>query len=240
MRRRRISPCSRPASFRCGWRSWEFRDIRARVRFGVVMLVCLAGCGFERALPDDGGVDDLGSVDLVGLDLTGVDLTGFGADMTVTGETGKGPLGALPAGYCCASDEDCRSRACVHINGATSPTMCTDECDHDSSCSAWGGALKCQSGGGYCLAVDPTTFTCLDPSTFVHGTKATGSCCSSGFDKAGEECLGGICNATGPESNPFFCTQGCGGATGCPPGFTCNSLHWCWKDDPQAPYTCSP
>jgi hypothetical protein len=207
----------------------------------VLALVCLSGCGF-RASNGDGGSTDLsggGGEDLSGLDLLGVDLTGTTPpDMTMSGGgTGPGPAGALPAGYCCNNNPDlCRSRRCRALSNGTS--FCTDDCDHDSLCSVWGGAFKCDTTGtGECIASSSAT-TCLDPSTYQYGTKAIGACCQSGFDKSGQECVGGLCDATGPTSNPFYCTQGCDGNTPCPAPYTCTSAGFCALPDPNAPYTC--
>jgi hypothetical protein len=209
------------------------------VRFAVMLLACAAlGCGFHRASTDDGGEP---AGDLAG-DLAGGDpVVGAPPDMALagssnTGGTGPGPLGALPAGFCCNSDADCRSRNCA---GQLDPVhYCTDECDHDSICSAWGGAFKCDvSGTGMCVTTTSPA-TCLDPALYHYGTKPIGACCQSGFDKAGQECQGGLCNATGPAANPFYCTQGCDRNTPCPAPYTCNSASFCSLPDPSAPYSC--
>jgi len=205
----------------------------------VLMILFASGCGF-RALSGDGGVDGAAADDLSGADLTGADLAGVdlsGSDLTITGGgTGPGPAGALPAGFCCTSVDQCRSRRCRALGNGTS--FCTDDCDHDSICSVWGGAFKCNTGAtGECIAVSSST-TCLDPSLYHYGTKPIGACCQSGFDKAGQECVGGLCNATGPISNPFYCTQGCTGNTPCPAPYVCNSAAFCSLPDPSAPYTC--
>ena len=184
----------------------------------------LAGCGFHRTSPDDGGAP--AATDLAGSD-------GGGGS---TGGTGAGPLGALPAGVCCSSNDDCRSRNCT---GLFLPVhYCTDECDHDSLCSVWGGSLACDTSSGTCVATT-TPATCLDPALYHYGTKPLGSCCQSGFDKSGQECLGGRCAATGPASNPFYCTQGCDPSTPCPAPYVCNSASFCSLPDPNAPYQCN-
>jgi hypothetical protein len=206
----------------------------------VVLLAFAAGCGFQ-ALPNGDGGMDLGSADLSGLDLTGADLTGGAPDMTMSGGgTGPGPAGALPAGFCCASNSECRSRRCRSIN---SQMVCTDDCDHDGICTAYGANMKCDSAGtGECIGNGAASPACVDPSTYHYGTKAIGSCCSSGFDKSGAECVGGLCDATGPQSNPFFCTQGCDGNTPCPGPYTCflaaGTSGFCALPDPNAAYTC--
>jgi hypothetical protein len=205
------------------------------VRLAVVFVVFVAACGFERtSTVEDGGVDDLAGADLTGADLLGVDLSTPGNDAQMGG-TGGGPLGALPAGFCCTSNDDCRSRRCRALAGGGQ--FCTDDCDHDSICSVWGGQFSCDTNAsGECVAKPGAT--CLDPSLYHYGERPIGSCCQVGFDKSGQECLGGLCDATGPDSNPFYCTQGCDGNTPCPAPYVCNSASFCSLSDPNAPYTC--
>ena len=209
---------------------------------GLMAAAALSGCGFQRASSDDGGdaPGDLGpdaATAQPGADLAGAgDLGAAGADLAAGGGTGPGPLGALPAGFCCTSNDDCRSRDCAALPDAT--RYCSDECDHDSLCSAWGGSFKCDvNGTGLCIPAAAQT-TCVDPSLYHYGEKPIGACCQSGFDKSGQECLGGLCNATGPDSNPFYCTQGCDTQTPCPAPYECNSVGFCSLPDPNAPYTC--
>lgn len=200
----------------------------------VLFAVSAGGCGF-RPIP---GAEDLAGADLAGADFAGADLSMGPADLSLSGGTGPGPLGALPAGFCCASNDQCRSRRCITV-GTGQPYFCTDECQNDGVCNTWGGLFRCDMpSNNDCVPVN-NTYTCLDPATYNYGTKPTGACCGSGSPRSGQECLGGLCNATGPSSNPFFCTQGCSAGT-CPIGYTCNIMKWCWKQDPQAPYTCNP
>jgi len=190
-----------------------------------MLAFALLGCGFQRTSSDDGGAP-----------IGGAPTDMLVVDGNVTSAVGPGPLGALPTGFCCSSNDDCRSRNCA---GLFDPVhYCTDECDHDSLCSAWGGDFKCDvSGTGYCMAGSTPT-TCLDPSLYHPGSKPIGACCQSGFDKSGQECLGGLCNSTGPTANPFYCTQGCDRDTPCPAPYVCNSASFCSLPDPNAAYTC--
>lgn len=199
---------------------------------GLVILLC-AGCGFQ-GVGGDMAANDLagvGPADFAGVDLSGVDFSG--ADLTVvvqpndlgiSGGTGPGPLGALPAGFCCTQNAECASRLCATESGVS---FCTSVCDTDAVCSAYGGAFICDQGNGACLPSNPTNPVCVPADQYMYGTKAIGSCCSHGFPKAGQECLGGRCVATGADSNPFYCTQGCDSHTTCPTGYSCQD-NFCW------------
>lgn len=200
-----------------------------------VAVAMLAGCGFH---PQGG---DLGAADLAGVDLKGVDLRGAdlaGVDLAGGGGTGAGPLGALPTGFCCHANSDCRSRDCVSIGGG--PTVCLDHCASDPVCAAWSPMFHCDQGSGSCAPVGGSS-TCLDPSGYHYGDKAIGTCCASGFVKSGQECLGGLCEATGNDANPFYCTQGCDQETPCPSPYEC-AAGFCWIpqtiSDPNFMYTC--
>lgn len=190
----------------------------------VALAVSVGGCGF-RNIPGDG--TDLGGGG-------GADLAGGGG-----GGVGPGPVGALPAGYCCSRREECRSRRCISVGGG--PSMCTDtDCESSAQCSVWGVALTCDATKGY--TCQPTASTaCLDASTYRYGAKPFGACCASGFYRAGEECEGGLCVSVGPGTNPYYCTQGCiPGVDRCPTGFSCGSAGFCIPNDPNATYACTP
>lgn len=193
-----------------------------------VAVAMLAGCGFH---PQGG---DLGAADLAGVDLAGADLT---HEMT-GGGTGAGPLGALPTGFCCNANSDCRTRNCVSAGGG--PKVCLDDCSTDALCTAWSSAFHCDQGSGFCAPVGASS-TCLDPSGYHYGQKAIGACCASGFVKSGQECLGGLCEATGNDANPFYCTQACDASAPCPAPYEC-AAGFCWIpqtiSDPSFMYTC--
>lgn len=209
----------------------------------LALVIVAGGCGFQRLPSDadlggDAGTDAAGDAGVdPGGDLGGDAGTDAGADLAPSGPTGPGPLGALPAGYCCSADDQCRSRSCLSVGGG--PKFCSDECSSDGVCNVWGGKFVC-AGNGTCVPQDQT-YGCLDPETYVRGTWPTGACCTAGHPKSGQECAGGWCISTGPVSNPFFCTQGCSASAPCPAGYACNADNkWCWKIDPNAPYTCDP
>jgi hypothetical protein len=151
------------------------------------------------------------------------DLSGVATDMAWTDLAGAiigpGPLGALPSGYCCQKDSDCRGRHCVSAGG---PTFCADSCTGDSICTEYGFAMTCnlQSASDVlCGPTSPSTFKCGDPQQFIPGTKPIGSCCSAGT-RSGQECAGGNCVTVG-SGNPFICTQGCLNSNECPGGYEC-------------------
>jgi hypothetical protein len=189
-------------------------------RRGVVICVIgLAGCGFSRT-PVDNDMGSAPMMDLLGADLIGVDLTSTtNADLlTTVNMSGPGPLGSLPAGFCCNTNEECRSRSCTSLAGG--PKFCTDRCFSDDICNVWGGAFRCNTTTDAC---EPTGvgYSCVPAEQYQYGSKTIGTCCSHGFAKAGQECLGGLCNATGHSANPYYCTQGCNSNTPCPGGYTC-------------------
>jgi hypothetical protein len=200
------------------------------VRWALVLVAASVGaCGF-RNIPNEGA-------DLAGHDLAGADLSGGGGGGG--GGVGPGPVGALPTGYCCTRREECRSRRCISVGGG--PSFCSDDCDTDLVCTAWGGAFRCDVDAGWTCQPTTASYTCLDPSTYHYGAKRFGACCASGFSRAGEECQGGLCNSVGPVSNPFYCTQGCiPGIEPCPIGYSCGSARFCIPNDPNATYACTP
>jgi hypothetical protein len=190
----------------------------------MLMLLC-AGCGFQGVGADLAGAD-LAGIDLAGVDFSGVDLTNSVQpnDLSTSAQTGPGPLGALPSGFCCTGNSDCASRLCGTESGVS---FCTDLCDTDAVCMAYGGAFICDPGNGACLPSNPTNPICVPANQYVYGSKPIGSCCSHGFPKAGQECLGGKCVQTGANSNPFYCTQGCDSHSPCPGGYSCMG-GFCW------------
>jgi hypothetical protein len=169
--------------------------------------------GFDPAKPDGGSVSD-GGTDSA---LPSTDATT--PDSGRTGPNGAGPFGALPSGYCCTSDDECRFRKCADFGGGK---MCIDLCSAsrpgvcrrpglDFTCGAFAGGEYCQPPGG---------FTCLDPQLFVRGTQTTGACCTDTMDgRTGSECEANLCLAIG--TKPWFCTRQCDAGTDCPSNFQC-------------------
>lgn len=165
---------------------------------------------------------------------------GIGKDAAAQrdGSTPLDPLGALPSGYCCTSDDQCRYRHCVE--SANGQHMCVDECsparafvctrpDIDFTCVASETSYRC---------APPNDFECLDPSTYVHGTRKTGACCDVSDDGLmGHACEANMCIATG--NNPWVCTRRCDSGADCPNTFQCASVGDRKECVPSiSPYTC--
>ena len=148
------------------------------------------------------------------------------------GATGPGPHGALPTGYCCTSNDDCRYRACLDFGGVK---MCSDRCTNSAACTT-GPGFACNKTSEQCEPAGPPA--CIPADQWQLGSKSAGGCCyAAGDGTAGEECQGNLCMAFGPLSNPFICTQACATGKDCPPTYKCETATgFCW---PYATnYTC--
>lgn len=147
-----------------------------------------------------------------------------GASIDAGGNVGPGPFGALPSGYCCTKNEDCRYRDCATIGGMK---MCTDPCDTNDGCNvlpgyACVGATPQDSG-----RCEPTAAgaACVPAASFSRGAKKLGQCCTATHDAtAGLECEGGQCGAFGDVSNPFICTNACAKPADCPGNYLCSPV----------------
>jgi hypothetical protein len=154
--------------------------------------------------------------------------------------TGPGPRGALPSGFCCTSDADCRYRHCLEINGSQ---RCSDECTQSGFCQGGAVTWTCDilDGGdrGQCQPAAGDTAACVPPSQFTYGTRMLGDCCAFGTDgKAGWECEGALCTAT--DNNPFVCSQYCDTYADCPGPYDCVALGNYRACVPaNSPYTCN-
>jgi hypothetical protein len=142
--------------------------------------------------------------------------------LVVPGKTnGPGPFGALPSGYCCEQNSECRSRNCISVRGAQ---VCADDCSRDDTCAGGLLAMTCvgatASERGHCEIVPPAL--CLPSKTFELGTGKLGSCCTATGDITnGRECLGGHCAATGVNTNPYICSNTCSKRSDCPGAYLC-------------------
>jgi hypothetical protein len=140
---------------------------------------------------------------------------------------GAGPEGALPSGYCCTSNEDCRNRYCVDLGGGNK--MCEDECDgSQSACDGLLAGFTCTWDDamvdGFCEPMSPTT-QCVPADQYQHGTKPDGACCSAtGNATSGQECLSGNCGAFGDQSNPYICNLACDATHTCPGTAQCANV----------------
>ena len=186
----------------------------------------LAACGGFRPLGGDGGAGDAANVgaDLAfppGSDLAGLDLTVVtGPDLAVGGGNGPGPRGALPSGYCCTANDECRYRTCEVIAGSR---MCADSCYGNSSCTGLVAGFHCTGMNGTPGRCEPAGATaCIPAAQFRWGGKKIGACCdATGDARAGTECEGGRCISVGDVANPFVCTHPCTSGADCPGNWLC-------------------
>ncbi|AKU96889.1 hypothetical protein AKJ09_03553 [Labilithrix luteola] len=125
--------------------------------------------------------------------------------------SGPGRAGALPAGYCCASDSECRSRVCRPNGDGTS--QCAEQCGTRCAGGACSPACPGQTPDGVCSAdyvcTLPRGVACRDPNTFERGAGKFGDSCWSDAD-----CDGNLCLSF--EQQPARCTQGCSTSNECP------------------------
>jgi hypothetical protein len=144
----------------------------------------------------------------------------------VTGQTlaGPGPDGALPTGYCCTANSECRDRNCATI--ANGVRMCLNDCTSGTICAEDDTNYKCDIGTGVCNPQKP--LACRPANAFIHGVKPLGACCTPTDTPADfMECSGGVCNAfdlAGSTSlNPYVCGKRCNVNADCrpSPGYVC-------------------
>ena len=140
------------------------------------------------------------------------------------GATGPGPFGAMPTGYCCTKNEDCRFRNCATIGGVQ---MCSDPCDTNDGCNVKPGYTcvgATPQDSGRCEPTAPGT-ACIPAATFPRGGKKLGQCCTATHDaNAGLECEGGQCGSFGDVSNPYICTNVCTKPADCPGNYLCSPV----------------
>lgn len=178
-----------------------------------------AGCStpVEEAAPDGAVVQEP----------TGTPDSGDPADATsdvVVGfpdSRGPGAFGALPSGYCCAADSECRGRRCADVGGGN--RMCLDTCYDDLGCRVPGSAFSCKplAPDGAKRCQPPAGLACVPRDRFVRGRGVTGSCCANVVDAqlAGAECASNMCSSFA--DGPYICTNHCAGPQDCPNAFTC-------------------
>lgn len=176
----------------------------------LALAVVLAACGGFKSTGGDGGAD-AGGDGAAG---------GEGGAEAGGGMTGPGPRGALPTGYCCASNDDCRYRKCVDFGGSK---MCADECSGQDACDGNLPNMQCVGATmfdrGTCQPKTQGT-QCVPAAQFTYGAKKLGQCCTPTWNGAsGNECEGGHCGQFG--NDPFMCTQACAKPADCPGDFQC-------------------
>lgn len=177
------------------------------------LLLALVACGdFKTSTPTDGGAS--------------------GDTSVPPGSTGVGPFGALPSGYCCTKNEDCRYRDCKQFG---SVKMCSDPCDSNDGCNSAPG-LACNMANMTCEPA--TALGCVPAEQWILGTKQLGDCCTATHDgHAGQECVGNRCVAFGPVTNPYICTQACSKPSDCPGAYFCSADAFCVPENTTS-YTC--
>lgn len=155
--------------------------------------------------------------------------------------SGPGRWGALPYGYCCATDNDCRSRNCLML-GTTK--MCGDICTTNDACSGGLVGFECvgatPSVDGHCEPIQAVA--CVPADDFVHGTKKLGDCCTPTHDGSNaHECEGGHCDSFGADTNPYVCTNVCSKPADCPGNFYCASVSTGYSICAEVadPFTCT-
>ncbi len=138
------------------------------------------------------------------------------------GPTGPGPFGALPNGYCCTDETQCRSRQCLDGPGGK---MCRDRCSTADGCLATAGAFTCEATGAdprERLCAPKAGTQCIPGAQFARGAKKLGDCCTATHDaNAGLECEGGSCASFGAAGNPYICYQACSKPSDCPGPYMC-------------------
>jgi hypothetical protein len=208
--------------------------------------LAFGACGFQnvetpdQAVPDLAGADDLAGVDAPTGDLADVTSDDAAPGPDLGSYTGAGPLGALPTGYCCVDDTDCRGRHCIQTGGGA--FYCSDYC-FNGSCTQYNAGFACAMPQDNCVSMF-TPSQCVSASLFHPGVKPFGACCNADTD-----CESGWCITTGNVQNPKYCSMACNASTDCPTGNVCvteppyfTNWHNCQNDlalhDSTVRYTC--
>lgn len=164
---------------------------------------------------------------------------GVSQQQTTPATSGPGDHGALPSGYCCTKDSECRNRHCVEVGGSK---MCLDDCREQGTCVRRDlTTFTCDSEnlGDDGLCQPPVGFQCIPAAKFKRGTREVGECCAwTGDGNAGEECDGNRCVSisTGGVDNPFVCSHWCETTKDCPSSTVCSPFNSCVPAN--MPYTC--
>jgi hypothetical protein len=165
------------------------------------------------------------------------------SSLVAPGKTnGPGPFGALPSGYCCAQNSECRSRNCISVRGMQ---VCADDCFGDDNCAGGLKSMTCvgasASEPGRCEIAAPAL--CIPSKAFELGTGKLGACCTpTGDVTSGSECLGGHCAATGTDTNPYVCSNICSTRRDCPGAYLCAQITALRSEcvHEASVYTCAP
>ena len=133
---------------------------------------------------------------------------------------GPGIYGALPSGYCCTKDAECKGRHCADTGGGK---MCLDFCIGASDCDVPKTPFACEIPTGDTLkrCVPPAGVACVPAAEYVRGKKAFGACCADLPGQAGgADCASHVCGSFG-DGMPYVCTSHCTGQADCPSDFKC-------------------
>jgi hypothetical protein len=186
-------------------------------RLTLASLLLLARCsGFTPVPTGDGGTTDRFS----------------------PGGHGPGTWGALPNGFCCTADAECRYRRCIDFGGGK---MCSDHCSSNDSCKGAVAGFTCNTTTERCEPTTPT-LACRPAAEFSYGSKTLGHCCTTTHDGwSGRECEGNRCDGFGDDTNPYICTHVCRSQSDCPGSFRCgfaDDATICWPE--ATTYSCTP
>ena len=201
-----------------------------------VVAALVAACAeLKTASPDESGETAATDPSAPGAGSGGGPDGGAAPRQDLPEGTGPGAHGALPSGYCCSDDTECRGRRCAETTPGN--RMCLDECRAQETCERYAVTFTCDAPArgeeGYCQP--PTGFACIPAAQFGRGTRETGGCCTPTFDgRAGEECEGNLCIALG--DGPFVCTHRCDTTKDCPGGYICGPFGTCMPANTG--YTC--
>jgi hypothetical protein len=202
--------------------------LRARTRAAVLACVAsaLTACTTQSAAPaatdasvapgNDAG--DAGESNGNGVD-SGADADAVAA---FPDDRGPGVFGALPSGYCCTKDAECKGRRCVDPGSGT--RMCEDACSTEADCDVPKTPFDCTLTAGQSIktCTPPAGVACIPASTFVRGTKVTGACCAfANGQVAGADCASHLCVSAG--DGPYHCSNRCEVPADCPPDFKCET-----------------
>lgn len=208
-----------------------------RALFFLAPFLLVAACGdLKNSTPSTGTDGDSGTA---GTSSSSSGSSGSDTQPSMTPDNGPGPLGALPTGYCCTDDSQCRYR---HCNDTPAGKMCQDDCRGTGLCGRTEAMFTCDAPDMFDFGVcqPPAGFTCLDPNKFVRGTREDGECCDGDtFTDNADECQGGHCisyTINDQPDNPFVCSQYCASTKDCPSGMNCSELNEC--EPGNTPYTC--
>jgi len=225
VRRNASFPCLSAARARGAWLAFVASS-------ALVTSGALAGCGDLKSAQPAG--DAGASREDEGASSDG----GSSLPKEEPGTSGPGLYGALPSGYCCTDNSECRDRHCMET---ASGKMCLDDCREQGTCRRRDVIFLCDAKnlGDDGLCQPPLGFACIPSAQFRRGTRQVGECCAwTGDGNSGEECEGNKCVSISKndQDNPFVCSHWCERTADCPSGTLCSPYNTCVPAN--MPYTC--